>query len=63
MINVSMYAQLVPLLIVISLVYSATRYDDWPEIFVEAYRWGSRMLMFMASIFVAMYVLSLLLPT
>lgn len=56
--SVSMYIQLIPLLIVISLVYSATRYDDWPDIFAEAVRWGSRMLMFMLGIFAVMYGLA-----
>jgi len=58
MTNVSMYVQLVPLLVLISLVYSATRYDDWPDIFAEAFRWGSRMLLFMFGIFVVMYGLA-----
>jgi len=56
--NVSMYAQLPILLVVISMVYSATRYDDWPDICLEAFRWGSRMLGFMLSIGVAMFVLA-----
>jgi hypothetical protein len=56
--NVSMYSQLLPLLVVISLVYSATRYDDWPDILVEAFRWGSRMLGFMVCIMLVMLVLA-----
>jgi len=56
--SVPLYAQLLPLLVLISLVYSATRYDDWPDIFSEAFRWGSRMLTFMGGVFVVMYALA-----
>ncbi len=58
MTHLPMYAQLPILLVVISLVYSATRYDDWPDIFLEAFRWGSRMLMFMLGIGVVMFALA-----
>lgn len=58
--NLPMYAHLPILLVLVSLVYSATRYDDWRDIFVEAFRWGSRMFGFMVCIGVAMYVLSAL---
>jgi hypothetical protein len=56
--NVSMYAHLPVLLVIISMVYSATRYDEWPDIFAEAFRWGSRMLFFMFCIAVAMFALA-----
>jgi len=56
----TMYLQLPVLLVLISLVYSATRYDDWPSIFNEAFRWGSRMAGFLLCIAVAMYFLSFL---
>jgi hypothetical protein len=47
-----------PLLIVlISLVYSATRYDEWGPILREALRWGLRLAAFLAAICVALYVL------
>ena len=37
-----------PILIVcISLVYSATRHDDWQHIWPEAFRWAVRMLGFL----------------
>jgi len=58
--QMTMYLQLPVLLVVISLVYSATRYDDWPNIFTEAFRWGSRMAGFLVCIAVAMFVLSVL---
>ncbi len=58
MMPIPMYAQLPILLVIISLVYSATRYDEWPDIFLEAFRWGSRMGLFMLSIGAAMFVLA-----
>ncbi len=50
------YWQLPPLLVVISLVYSATRHDDWPSIFREAFRWGYRMFGFLLLIGLSLYV-------
>jgi hypothetical protein len=47
-----------PLLIVlISLVYSATRYDEWGPILREAFRWGLRLVAFLVAICVALYLL------
>ena len=50
-----------PLLIVlISLVYSATRYDEWGPILREALRWGLRLAGFLVLIGLALYVLHLM---
>ncbi len=46
------------LLIVVSLVYSATRHDDWKNIFYEAGRWGLRMAAFLGGIALALFLLS-----
>lgn len=46
----NIFLQLPLLIIVISLVYSATRHDDWPSIFEEAFRWGLRMALFLVVI-------------
>jgi hypothetical protein len=47
-----------PLLVVlISLVYSATRFDRWDLILREAFRWGLRLVAFLVAICVALYVL------
>jgi hypothetical protein len=47
-----------PLLIVlVSLVYSATRFDRWDLILREALRWGLRLVLFLLGIAVALYVL------
>lgn len=49
-----------PLLIVlISLVYSATRYDEWGPILREALRWGLRLAGFLLLIGFALYILHL----
>jgi hypothetical protein len=57
---VSIYWHLPVLIVVISLVYSATRFDRWDNIFREALRWGLRMAGFLCGIAVILYVLSLM---
>lgn len=54
----NMYYQLPILIVVISMVYSATRYDDWGSIFHEAIRWGGRMALFLVGIGVVLYALA-----
>jgi hypothetical protein len=54
----AIYLQLPIVIIIISLVYSATRFDDWGEIFREAYRWGLRMALFLFVIGVVLYLLA-----
>ena len=58
--DISMYFHLPALLVLVSLVYSGTRHDDWPSILLEAFRWGSRMAGFMLCVAAAMYALSFL---
>jgi hypothetical protein len=53
-----LYWHLPILIVVISLVYSATRYDAWGSILGEALRWGLRMAGFLAVIGLVLYVLS-----
>ena len=55
---VSIYFDLPILLIVISLVYSATRYERWNMIGYEAARWGIRMALFLGGIALALFLLS-----
>ena len=57
---VSIYWHLPFLVLAISLVYSATRFDEWDAILSEAFRWGVRMAGFMLAIAVALYVIALL---
>ncbi len=52
------YYHLPILILVISLVYSATRYDEWGPILHEALRWGLRMASFLVVIGLVLYVLA-----
>lgn len=52
------YWHLPVLLVVVSLVYSATRFEDWRAILAEAFRWGLRMATFLVGIGVVLYVLA-----
>ena len=45
----NMFWHLPVLIVIISLVYSATRYDQWGPIFREALRWGLRLAGFLLS--------------
>jgi hypothetical protein len=48
-----------PLLVVlISLVYSATRYDQWSMILHEAFRWGIRLLGFLGAITLILFMVN-----
>jgi hypothetical protein len=53
------YWHLPLMIVVISLVYSATRFDQWPMIFREAFRWGLRMTLFLIGIVLILSGLSL----
>lgn len=50
------------LLVVISLVYAATRYDDWGQISREAIRWGLKLLLFLVLIGAVLFGITDLLP-
>lgn len=54
----SIYWHLPILIVVVSIVYSATRFDRWDLIFREAFRWGLRMALFLCGIGVALYAVS-----
>ena len=53
---VNMFWHLPVLIVIISLVYSATRYDEWGPILREALRWGLRLAGFLLVIGVALYL-------
>ena len=55
------YWHLPLMLLVISLVYSATRHEQWDEILVEAFRWGIRMFGFMLLVAIVLFGVSFLL--
>lgn len=54
----SIYWHFPILLVVVSLIYSATRFEQWPAILAEALSWGTRMAIFLASIGVVLYLVS-----
>jgi hypothetical protein len=54
--TVNMFWHLPVLIVLISLVYSATRYDEWGPIAHEALRWGLRLAGFLVVIGVALYL-------
>ena len=54
----AIYWHLPLMLLVISLVYSATRHEDWDDILIEAFRWGIRMFGFMLMVAAVLFVYS-----
>ena len=44
---------------VISLVYGATRFDDWPHILREARRWVVRLVSFLAVVVIVLYIMAI----
>ena len=57
--GVSVYWIHLPILIVIiSLVYGATRFDDWPHILREARRWVVRLAGFLAIVVLILYLMA-----
>jgi hypothetical protein len=54
----SIYWHLPILIVVVSLVYSATRFDQWGAILNEALRWGLRLTGFLVAIGVILYVVA-----
>lgn len=57
----SIYLHLPFMLLIISLVYSATRHEEWDEILLEAFRWGIRMFGFMVIVAIVLFGVSYLL--
>lgn len=54
----SIYLHLPIMIVVVSLVYSATRYEEFRHIRREALRWGYRMVSFLVSIGLVLFILS-----
>jgi hypothetical protein len=46
------------LLVIVSLVYSATRYDQWGPILRQALRWGVNLVVFLGCIVGVLWVLT-----
>jgi hypothetical protein len=55
---VNIYWHLPIMIVVVSLVYSATRHDRWDRILKEAWQWGFRMTSFLLTIGVILFALS-----
>jgi hypothetical protein len=58
LLKIPFYWHLPILIVVVSLVYSATRYDEWGEIWRESRRWGIRLTSFLLAIVVILYCLA-----
>ena len=54
----TIYLHLPVLIVVVSLVYSATRHDRWEKIVREAVHWGFRMTTFLVTIGLVLFCLS-----
>ncbi len=54
----TLYVQLPAVLVLVSLVYSATRFERWQPIVLEAVHWGWRMTAFLLAIGAALYVVA-----
>jgi hypothetical protein len=54
----NIYWHLPILIVVISLVQGATRFESWRSIFVEAFRWGLRMTIFLISVAAVLTILA-----
>jgi hypothetical protein len=55
----NIYWHLPLMIVVVSLVYSATRFDRWDAIIREAIRWGLRMTLFLVGIVLLLAGMSL----
>jgi hypothetical protein len=55
----NIYWHLPLMIVVVSLVYSATRFDRWDAIIREAVRWGLRMTLFLVGIVLLLAGMSL----
>ena len=58
----SIYWHLPIMVVLVSLVYHATRYDEWPEIIHHSIRGGAYIVFFMGSVFLFLLFLSSVLP-
>ena len=56
----SIYWHFPVLIVTVSLVYSATRFEQWNHIFQEALFWGARMTGFLAMIGIGLYLVTIL---
>ena len=55
---IGIYWDLPILLVVVSFVYAATRWDRWDKILAEAFGWGIRIALFLFGIGLTLFLLS-----
>ncbi|QDU60685.1 hypothetical protein Pan216_15340 [Planctomycetes bacterium Pan216] len=60
--SLNMHWYLPPLVIAVSLVYSATRYEDWGLIWRHAIRWALYILAFLGSAYLVLFLISIEIP-
>jgi hypothetical protein len=56
--SVIYYRDLPILIVVVSLVYGATRYDDWSHILREGIRWIVRLAAFLVAVMLILFVVA-----
>ncbi|GIW85362.1 MAG: hypothetical protein KatS3mg107_1022 [Gemmataceae bacterium] len=56
--SISIYIDLPLLLAIISIIYAATRHDRWDKIISETIHWGIRIILFLISIGIILYLIS-----
>jgi hypothetical protein len=57
---ISIYWHLPIVIVLVSMIYSATRFEQWGAIFLETVRWGLRITTFLVGVSVLLYVVTLL---
>ena len=58
LLGASLYWHFPIMIVLVSLVYSATRHDRWEMIFQEAWRWGLRMVSFLLTVGLFLFLVS-----
>jgi hypothetical protein len=58
---IPIYWHLPVLLVIVSLIYSATRFEQWDAIVREAWRWGLRMAVFLVGVGAVLLIVAYLL--
>lgn len=57
---IAYYWHLPLLLVLVSLVYAATRYDEWDLILNEAVRWGARLAGFLLAVVLVLFLVAVI---
>lgn len=62
LLGVHYYVHLPLLIVLVSLVYGATRYDELHLILRESWRWGGRLLVFLFSVMFILFLVATIIP-